>query len=123
MSNRPLQTPDFSDGEQFLADLRGTLRRRQRRNGLIAGATSLASAGLLFVFSFTALQQAHYRDVWEDYLLSGMTFDVPEEEWEEDVEMYLHWLLAEDDFDTYLAGIYELGLEEELIFAYSEANP
>lgn len=123
MSNRPQQTPDFSDGEQFLADLRGTLRTRQRRNRLIAGATSLASAGLLFMFSFTALQQAHYRDVWENYLLSEMTFDVPEEERIADIEMYLNWLLAEDDFDTYLAGIYELGLEDELIFAYSESNP
>ena len=75
------------------------------------------------MFSFTALQQAHYRDVWENYLLSEMTFDVPEEERIADIEMYLNWLLAEDDFDTYLAGIYELGLEDELIFAYSESNP
>ena len=123
MIEQPLNVPDFSDGEQFLAELRGTLRSRQRRNRLITGTASLVGAGLLFVFSFTALQEAHYRDVWETYLLSEMTFEVPDEEREADMEMYLSWLLAEDDFDTYLAGIYELGLEEELIFAYGEANP
>ena len=119
MIDRPRQTPDFSDGEQFLAELRDTLASRQRRNRWIAGATSLVSAGFLFVLSFSALQQAHYREVWEDYLLSEMTFDYVDEEQEADLEMYLNWLVAEDDFDTYLSGIFEFDLEEELIFAYS----
>ena len=118
-----MKAPDFSDGEQFLAKLRSTLRTRQRRIRVIAGATSLASAGLLFVFSFSALQEAHYREVWEDYLLSELIVDDVTEEWQADLDLYLNWLLDEDDFDTYLAGIYELGLEEELIFAYSEAAP
>lgn len=110
-----LQLPDFSDGEEFLGGLRGTLRRRQRRRTIITSLATTASAVLLFVFSYTSMQRQIDEELWETYLLSEMSTNeeltVDTEMLDEfDWELYLGSLLLEEDLDVLLEEI--LGLEE-----------
>ncbi|UCH10739.1 MAG: hypothetical protein JSU61_02285 [Fidelibacterota bacterium] len=110
-----LQLPDFSDGEEFLGGLRGTLRRRQRRRAVITSLATTASAVLLFVFSYTSMQRQIDEELWETYLLSEMSTNeeltVDTEMLDEfDWELYLGSLLLEEDLDVLLEEI--LGLEE-----------
>jgi len=116
--NRPM--PDFSDGDEFLARLRSNLGRRQRRRHWAAALSSVAAAVLLTMASFGALQEQQYRDIWDGYLLSEMTYTDVEASKIADAEIYLALLLEEEDLDELLYGIYALGLEEELIFATYE---
>ena len=110
-----LQLPNFSDGEEFLGELRGTLRRRQRRRTVITSLATTASAVLLFVFSYTSIKHQIDEELWETYLLSEMS--TTEEVMVEsevldafDWELYLGSLLLEDDLDVLLEEI--LSLEE-----------
>lgn len=117
MTNPNPGMPDFSDGERFLQQVRGTLRTRALRNRIIATASTLAMATVIFLSGFKAVQEQNYRDIWESYLISEMIYEEASPDAEADAALYLNMIL-EEDFDQLLIGIYELGLQEELIFAY-----
>lgn len=104
---RPM--PDFTAGDHFLAQLRATLRRRQRRRLIGTTLASALAAAWLVVVSFTALERQLDEDIWEDYLLSQNE----EATWlavEEDamMELYLETLYQEEDIDVLLGELVEL---------------
>lgn len=117
MTNPDTGMPDFSDGEMFLRQVRGTLRKRELRNRIIAAASTAALATVIFLSGFKAVQGQNYRDIWESYLLSEMIYDEALPDAEVEATLYLNMIMG-DDLDQLLMGIYELGLQEELVFAY-----
>ncbi|MCH8328589.1 MAG: hypothetical protein IID15_08730, partial [Candidatus Marinimicrobia bacterium] len=80
-------------------------------------ASTVVMATVLFLSSFRAIQEQNYRDVWESYLMSEMINEASSPDLEADAALYLSMIL-EEDFDELLMGIYELGLQDELVFAY-----
>jgi hypothetical protein len=113
-----LQYPDFSEGEEFLSNLRGTLRRRQRRRTIITSLATTVSAVFLFVFSYTSIQRQIDEELWETYLFSDIdlteevtvdTQDLDEFDW----ELYLGYLILEEDLDVLLEEIISLEDGEE----------
>ncbi|UCH63833.1 MAG: hypothetical protein JSU77_05150 [Fidelibacterota bacterium] len=109
--------PDFSEGENFLRQVRGGLRRRQRRLAFAVSAATTASAVLLFVLSFSAIQRQVDEELWQDYLLSEAgeelvdTQELDEFTW----ELYLESLMQEEDLDLLLEEILNLEGGEEWI--------
>ncbi len=106
--------PDFSDGEDFLEGLRGTLHRRQGRRNAISALATMAGAVLLFVFSFSTLQRQADAELWEAYLLSEVAQEVEAENldafgW----ELYFDALIQEDDLDVLIDEILSLDDGEE----------
>jgi len=109
--------PDFSEGEEFLLSVRATLRHRQHRRTFATSLTTTVSAALLFVLSFSVIQQQVDEELWEQHLLSEMveTVDSPELDsyaW----DLYLESLLQEEDLNLLLEEILYLeGGEERLL--------
>lgn len=106
--------PDFSDGEEFLGTLRGTLRKRQRRRALAVSTLTTAGAVMIFVLSFASIQRQVDEELWEEYLLSQTeevvgTEIVDEFAW----DLYMEYLLQEDDLDILLEEILSLENGEE----------
>jgi len=118
MTEPHTKLPDFSDGELFLKQLRVTLHQRQLRNRAVATAATLFMAVTRFIGGFNAIQEQNYYDIWESYLIGEMTYEDVTPDMEADAALYLNMVLDED-LDDLLTIIYELGLEEELVFAYS----
>ena len=108
------ELPDFSDGEDFLGSVRGTIRRRQRRRAVALSTLTTAGAVLIFVLSFQSIQRQVDEELWEEYLLS-QTEEVIETEVVDDFawELYLEYLLQEDDLDIVLVEILTLENGEE----------
>ncbi|MFC1484199.1 hypothetical protein ACFL6Q_04045 [Candidatus Neomarinimicrobiota bacterium] len=106
--------PDFSDGEEFLGTFRGALRKHQRRRALAVSTLTTAGAVMIFVLSFTAIQRQVDEELWEDYLLS-QTEEVVETEAVDEFawDVYLEYLLQEDDLDVLLEEILSLENGEE----------
>jgi len=111
-------SPDFSGGEDFLRKVRTGLHRRQRRQAFAASAATTASAVLLFVLSFSAIQRQIDEELWEEYLLSEMG-EVMESPQLDDYawELYLESLLQEESLDLLLEEILDLEGGEEWIQA------
>ncbi len=76
--------PDFTDGTEFLLNLRRELHRRGRRRAALSSLGSVVSMGLLFLLSFTSLQEQRREDSWQQYLLSQageeLVLDVEDED-------------------------------------------
>ena len=108
------ELPDFSDGEEFLGSLRGTIRRRQRRRALAVSTLTTAGAVMIFVLSFGSIQRQIDEELWEEYLLS-QTEEVVETEAADDFawDLYLEYLLQEDDLEIVLEEILTLENGEE----------
>lgn len=115
---RPMNTygeiPDFSDGDNFLGMVRGTLHRRQRRRAVAVSMLTTAGAVMIFVLSFTALQRQADEELWKEYILSQSeevveTEVVDEFSW----DLYLEYLLQEEDLDIVLEEILSLENGEE----------
>jgi hypothetical protein len=106
--------PDFSDGEEFLDTLRGTLRKRQRRRALAVSTLTTAGAVMIFVLSFASIQRQVDEELWEEYLLS-QTEEVVETEVVDEFawDVYMEYLLQEDDLDILLEEILSLENGEE----------
>jgi hypothetical protein len=106
--------PDFSDGEEFLGTFRGTLRKRQRRRALAVSTLTTAGAAMIFVLSFASIQRQVDEELWEEYLLS-QTEEVVETEVVDEFawDVYMEYLLQEDDLDILLEEILSLENGEE----------
>lgn len=110
--------PDFSRGEDFLRDLRASLRGRQRYRVFTASAASAAGAVLLFVLSFSTIQRQIDEDLWEEYILSEMEEVVDTQELDDFTwNLYLESLMQEEDLDLLLEEILNLEGGEEWIQA------
>ncbi len=110
--------PDFSGGEDFLRDLRASLRGRQRYRVFTASAASAASAVLLFVLSFSTIQRQIDEELWEEYILSEMEEVVDIQELDDFAwELYLESLLRGEDLDLLLEEILSLEGGEKWIQA------
>ena len=111
--------PDFSGGEDFLRQVRVGLRQRQRRRTFAASAAVTASAVLLFVMSFSAIQRQIDEELWQEYLLSEVGEEVVDSPELDDFawELYLESLMQEEDLDLLLEEILSLEGGEEWIQA------
>ena len=110
--------PDFSGGEDFLRDLRASLRHRQRYRAFTVSAAAAASAVLLFVMSFSAIQRQIDEELWEEYILSEMEEVVDTQELDDFTwELYLESLLQEENLDLLLEEILNLEGGEEWVQA------
>jgi hypothetical protein len=108
------ELPDFSDGEDFLGSVRGTIRRRQRRRAVALSTLTTAGAVMIFLLSFQSIQRQVDEELWEEYLLS-QTEEVVETEVVDDFawDLYLEYLLQEEDLDILLEEILTLENGEE----------
>jgi hypothetical protein len=106
--------PDFSDGEEFLGAFRGTLRKHQRRRALAISTLTTAGAVMIFVLSFASIQRQVDEELWEEYILS-QTEEVVETEVVDEFawDVYLEYLIQEDDLDILLEEILSLENGEE----------
>jgi len=110
--------PDFSGGEDFLRDLRASLRHRQRYRAFTVSAAAVASAVLLFVMSFSTIQRQIDEELWEEYILSEMEEVVDTQELDDFAwELYLESLMQEEDLDLLLEEILSLEGGEKWIQA------
>ncbi len=109
MTDLQRQLPDFSQGDEFLLDLRAILRQRQGRRSVGASLASALIAVWLLVVSTTALQHQVDQDLWETYLQSQdeEAAWLAEEE-EAMVEIYLESLYQEEDLDVLMGELLEL---------------
>ena len=108
--------PDFSDGTEFLLDLRHVLMRRQRRRFLVSSAAATVSAVFLFVMSFSMIQRQIDEELWAEYVLSETEEAVDLQELDEFYwGVYLEALLEEEDLDVLLEEILSLEQGEEWI--------
>ncbi len=117
MSERRPGEPDFSDGGKFLLSVRQRLRRRGRRRAIVSSLGSAVSLGLLFLLSFSALQEQRQEDLWQEYLVSqvGEELVLDEEELELAWELYLSSLMEVEDLDYLLDAVLELETGAELL--------
>ncbi|MCH7852508.1 MAG: hypothetical protein IIC41_06970 [Candidatus Marinimicrobia bacterium] len=117
MSERRPGEPDFSAGGTFLLNLRQELRRRGRRRARLSTLGSAAGLGLLFLLSFTALQEQRQEDLWQEYLVSqvGEELVLDEEELELAWELYMSSLMEVEDLDYLLDAVLELEAGADLL--------
>lgn len=112
--------PDFSGGEDFLRQVRFGLRRRQHRRAFATSAAVTASAVLMFVLSFSAIQRQIDDELWQEYLLSEVGEEVVVDTQELDDftwGLYLESLMEEENLDLLLEEILNLEGGEEWIQA------
>ncbi len=109
--------PDFADGTEFLLDLRRELHRRNRRRVVLSSIGSVVSMGLLFLLSFTNLQEQRREDSWQQYLLNQageeLVLDVEDEDltW----DLYVEGLMSMEELDELLEAVLELEAGTEII--------
>ena len=117
MSERRPGEPDFSAGGTFLLNLRQELRRRGLRRARLSTLGSAVSLGLLFLLSFSALQEQRQEDLWQEYLVSqvGEELVLDEEELELAWELYLTSLMELEDLDYLLDAVLELEAGADLL--------
>ncbi len=117
MSKQRPGEPDFSDGGTFLLSVRQELRRRGRRRAIVSSLGSAVSLGLLFLLSFSALQEQRQEDLWQEYLVSqvGEELVLDEEESELAWELYLNSLMEIEDLDNLLDAVLELEVGADLL--------
>ncbi len=111
--------PDFSGGEDFLRQVRFGLRRRQHRRAFATSAAVTASAVLMFVLSFSAIQRQIDDELWQEYLLSEVSEEVVDTQELDDFAwgLYLESLMEEENLDLLLEEILNLEGGEEWIQA------
>ncbi len=109
--------PDFSAGDKFLLSVRQELHRRGRRRAIVSSLGSAVSLGLLFLLSFSALQEQRQEDLWQEYLVSQIREELvlDEEELELAWELYLSSLMEVEDLDYLLDAVLELEAGAELL--------
>ncbi len=117
MSERGPGEPDFSAGGMFLLSVRQELRRRGRRRAIVSSLGSAVSLGLLFLLSFSTLQEQRQEDLWQEYLVSqaGEDLVLDDEELELAWELYLGSLMEIEDLDFLLDAVLELETGAELL--------
>jgi len=109
--------PDFSDGTEFLLDLRRELHRRGRRRVALSSMGSVISMGLLFLLSFTHLQEQRLEDSWEAYLLSQAGEELVLDAEDEDLawDLYFEGLMSMEELDELLEAVLEMETGTEII--------
>ncbi len=109
--------PDFSDGTEFLLNLRRELHRRSRRRVALSSIGSVVSMGLLFFLSFTNLQEQRLEDSWQEYLLSQASEELVLDVEDEDLtwDLYFEGLMSMEELDELLEAMLELETGTEII--------
>ncbi|MFB0515267.1 MAG: hypothetical protein ACETWG_01535 [Candidatus Neomarinimicrobiota bacterium] len=108
--------PDFSEGEEFLRQVRAGVDRQERRRNFLTTAAAGVSVVLLFVLSFSIIQRQIDEELWQNYLLSEVESVVDTQELDDFTwELYLEYLLEEEKLDVLLEEILSLEGGEEWI--------